>query len=837
MPLDSDLIGGPFIRDDDEGLFSRDISGQLIRLDAPTEHDYTQSVTLQIDGQSVTVPLAEPLKDAAGNIIQNLEGRTTPRYTTIYDAAAKLYVKEAGDETKIPIPILCHQPHMKPVAVCRLCVVQIYGQKHGKRAPERKLLPACQHQVKQGMEVFTTNAPGPDGDRVRQSVKILTEMLAADHLKPVATPALAKELAPYDELGQMAARFGADASRLKIAPLSDPPPDAPPLVGRRKVDASSPVFLVNHSACILCERCIRACNDVVKHHVIGRTGKGNTAGISFDLNFLMGESSCVKCGECMVSCPTSAITFKPDAQVRPATVRRSTDVVPAADLIRDPIFAGIPPKFLVWQRGLVIRRRFRSGQILFRQGEPGNTAFLIRSGKLQATVLASPPGPYGETLTGALRRILTKPVMQVDLTKENLIVGEMACLSGSPRTATLKGLKSGEVWELRRNVLDRLMRLPSHRERLEKDYRERSLQQVLPRAEIFKGLDPREFQRVVEFLRPRISFVRVSPGQTLFHQGDIADQVYIVRLGHVRVGLRRFEGEAKVISRGPGSIIGEIGLLGFTAADAGKSVAEADRSIQAALARAQGDDIGAAIPPGRRTATCAALDHLEMARLGRTDFLQLVRDFPTVRRHVIEQSLGRLRSDNERNPLLREYVDQGLYEGQSLLVLDLECCTRCDECVKACVQQHGTHSHGAPVTRLLRDGLHFANFMVATACRSCVDAYCMIGCPVDSIHRGRHGQIVIEDHCIGCGLCASNCPYGNIFMAPNEHRHFETLDPAQSGQRRRVAPLKASTCDLCDAAGDLPTPYPRCVAACPHEAAHRMTGSELLRLVTRNGNR
>ena len=115
------------------------------------------------------------------------------------------------------------------------------------------------------------------------------------------------------------------------------------------------------------------------------------------------------------------------------------------------------------------------------------------------------------------------------------------------------------------------------------------------------------------------------------------------------------------------------------------------------------------------------------------------------------------------------------------------------------------------------------------SCRSCTDAYCMIGCPVDSIHRGRHGQIVIEDHCIGCGLCASNCPYGNIFMAPNERARAETLDPG----RKQVKPLKASTCDLCDAAGMYSTPYPRCVSACPHEAASRMSGDELLRLVTR----
>ena len=131
-----------FIRDDDEGLFSRDVDGQLVRVDDPTENDYEKMGPCRSTGQSVTVPMAEPTKDANGNIVLDVDGRTTPRFTTIYDAAVKLIVKQPGDEAKIPIPILCHQPHMKPVAVCRMCMVQIYGQKRGARAAERKLMPA-----------------------------------------------------------------------------------------------------------------------------------------------------------------------------------------------------------------------------------------------------------------------------------------------------------------------------------------------------------------------------------------------------------------------------------------------------------------------------------------------------------------------------------------------------------------------------------------------------------------------------------------------------------------------------------------------------------------------
>ena len=75
MPIIPERSAGLFVRDDDEDLFSRDINGQLVRLDAPRQGDYEKQVTLQIDGQSITVPLAEPLKDANGNVVQDLDGR------------------------------------------------------------------------------------------------------------------------------------------------------------------------------------------------------------------------------------------------------------------------------------------------------------------------------------------------------------------------------------------------------------------------------------------------------------------------------------------------------------------------------------------------------------------------------------------------------------------------------------------------------------------------------------------------------------------------------------------------------------------------------------------
>jgi formate dehydrogenase major subunit len=85
------------------------------------------------------------------------------------------------------------------------------------------------------------------------------------------------------------------------------------------------VIQVDHQACILCDRCIRACNDVQGNQVIGRSGKGYGARIAFDLNRPMGESSCVSCGECAAACPTGALVDR--ALGSPLRPRRELEAV------------------------------------------------------------------------------------------------------------------------------------------------------------------------------------------------------------------------------------------------------------------------------------------------------------------------------------------------------------------------------------------------------------------------------------------------------------------------------------------------------------------------------
>jgi Fe-S-cluster-containing hydrogenase component 2 len=187
--------------------------------------------------------------------------------------------------------------------------------------------------------------------------------------------------------------------------------------------------------------------------------------------------------------------------------------------------------------------------------------------------------------------------------------------------------------------------------------------------------------------------------------------------------------------------------------------------------------------------------------------------FPEIRRKVEEVAAEHIEASRQRvtqvtDVPVDQFLNQGLMEAQSLLILDLDRCTRCDQCVRACADAHDG------VSRLIREGLRFDRYLVATSCRQCRDPLCMVGCPVGSIRRRNSLEVIIEDWCIGCGLCASNCPYGNINMQPFP---VELDDPSHPGRRIASTKIKATSCDLC-----LNHAEPSCVYACPHDAAHRV---------------
>ncbi len=694
-------------------------------------------VTLTIDGLAVTVP--------AG--------------TTVFDAARL---------NGISIPTLCHQQNETPAGVCRVCVVEAGG---------RVLTASCIRPAENKM-VVATNSPKVAGVR-----KTIVELLMADHPSPC-----------------MRQRHSGDCELETLAKKDGVPEPArfAKRISPRGQDDSSPSIFVDHEACILCDRCVRGCVEIKHNNVLGRRGKGFLAGVAFDLGQLMGNSSCVSCGECMVSCPTGALTNKKVV----ATELGTGTPVPVEDLQKLSFFQKVSGTFLELYQHAVVERRFRPGEIVCREGEYGSTAFYIVSGK--AEVYLSTPMAHVKTeggATGFLSKLgsrltgrsqdkregenqkLMIPIdASVDLPYERPVAelgpgdlfGEMTCMSLYPRSATVRAITECVMYEMLRNVLDIMQRNKSIRGLLDEKYKKQALEDHLKSVPLFSSLPP-DF---IDSLRTTVELKRYGKGDVICRQGEIADSFYLIRIGFVKVTENHMGSDLVLAYLGRGGYFGEIGLL---------------------------------TKGGRRTATCTALDHLEVVRIAAADFHRMMDAFPAIRENLARVAEAHIEQNEEAltkasSVPLERFLNNGLFEAQSLLVLDLEKCTRCDNCVRACADAHDG------VTRLTREGLRFENFLVATSCRQCRDPLCMVGCPVGAIRRRKSLEVIIEDWCIGCGLCANNCPYGNITIHP-----FQVTETGASGQRAEVTKKKATSCDLCRNQAE-----PSCVYACPHDAAHRV---------------
>src|SRR5271170_1556337 len=685
-----------------------------------------------------------------------------PSGTSVFDAARM---------NGIPIPTLCHLQNETPVGVCRLCLVEAGG---------RVLTAACVRPVDPGMKVATNS------DKVLAARKTVLELLMSDH----PTPCARQQHSGDCELETHAHAAGITQARFAKRSVA------------RGRDESSLAIAVDHDACILCDRCIRGCDEIKNNFVLGRMGKGYAAGIAFDLNAPMGDSTCISCGECMVSCPTGALTNRIEVGT---AIAKSADaqVFDAEELLQIPVFKGVSGTFLEMNRGAIVKRRFKKGELICKEGDFGSTAFYILEGKAQVSIstpiahVKTDGGAKGffKKLTSSLvsrtedkrdeeRRDRTIPIdASVDLNYGSPVAelgagdlfGEMTCMNFYPRSATVRAVSDVVAYEMLRNVLDIMLKNKTFRAQIDANYRRRALENHLRGVPMFADLAP-DF---IEHLKESVELQRFSPGQMITRQGDAADCFYLVRIGFVKISENYPGGELVLAYLSRGDYFGEIGLLGG----------------------------------GVRTATCTALDHVEVVRISGDDFRQMIERFPTVRAGLAAVAEERQQANQQRMQMLQtvpidQFLSQGLMEAQSLLVLDLENCTRCDACVNACADAHDG------VTRLVRDGLRFDQYLVATSCRQCRDPLCMVGCPVGSIRRRNSLEVIIEDWCIGCGLCARNCPYGNINLHP-----FEVIvdDPEHAGRKKAAIKQKATSCDLCTHLKE-----PSCVYACPHDAAHRV---------------
>jgi predicted molibdopterin-dependent oxidoreductase YjgC len=195
--------------------------------------------------------------------------------STILDAARKL-----GIET----PTLCFLESLTPVNVCRVCVVELEGS--------RTLVPACSRKVEPNMSIKT------DSDRVRLSRRLVLEFLASsvDVSTAPAFPAYVKKYGAHPD------RFGASAATV-----------AQPV----KID--NDLYVRDYSKCILCYKCVEACGvDAQNTFAIAVAGRGFAAHIAAEFDVPLPDSACVYCGNCIGVCPTGALMFKSEYDMREA---------------------------------------------------------------------------------------------------------------------------------------------------------------------------------------------------------------------------------------------------------------------------------------------------------------------------------------------------------------------------------------------------------------------------------------------------------------------------------------------------------------------------------------
>ena len=194
-----------------------------------------------------------------------LNGKTVP-------GRADRTILQTAQDHGIDIPRLCYMEGMRADGNCRTCMVEITG--------ERVLAPSCCRYPKNGMEVTTNSA------RALTSQKMSIELLLADVAESAYTL--------NSELDLWAKKLGIGKPR--FAPRRQP-----------AGDLSHPAIAVHLDACIQCKRCVRACREEQVNDVIGYAFRGQHSKIVFDLDDLMGDSTCVACGECVQACPTGAL--------------------------------------------------------------------------------------------------------------------------------------------------------------------------------------------------------------------------------------------------------------------------------------------------------------------------------------------------------------------------------------------------------------------------------------------------------------------------------------------------------------------------------------------------
>ena len=200
-------------------------------------------------------------------------------------------ILDACTQHGIDTPTICYAENLTPVNACRVCVVEVEGN--------RTLVPSCSRPAEDGMEIQT------DSDRVRHSRRMVLEFLGT-----------ANDLSEAPEINEWSSQYGVDTTRYaEGAERFDQP-----------VKIQDNLYIRDYDKCVLCYKCVDACGEEAQFtFAIAMSGRGFDNRISTEFDVTLLDSACVYCGNCIGVCPTNALQFKTEFDLRAADNWREDD--------------------------------------------------------------------------------------------------------------------------------------------------------------------------------------------------------------------------------------------------------------------------------------------------------------------------------------------------------------------------------------------------------------------------------------------------------------------------------------------------------------------------------
>lgn len=512
-------------------------------------------------------------------------------------------------------------------------------------------------------------------------------------------------------------------------------------------------------------------------------------------------------------------------------------------------------------------RQFRENQLILNAGAYINSAFLVFSGN--ATLVLAPgidPAAWGQvkaakpSIFSSLRKqfaknrypeirdtagvvknkisrdaadrgtitisnldaLVEQAGAEVVVLKTGDLFGESAVLGRTEMTNTVVSKERTRVLEIRwQGLRDICKYAPDFKQMVEQLYRERGLYEQLLSVPLFKHVSKdkihalaevalyeihgefawqRKFQKASKEAETNDNYNRLIESEPVIAKGgDYPDGLLLIRNGFARVSRRINHGHYTLGHLAAGNLFGLQEL--YDSWECGEP-----QRLRCSLGALGYTDV-IRIPTNwiEQNVFSAGMNEAVQSELEH----QL--DMPFDDKHQLGKQPSQV--DHKFTEFL---VENRFVNGTQTMMIDLERCVRCDDCVTACANVHDNNP------RFVRHGPTFGRYMIANACMHCNDPVCMIGCPTGAIHRSENGMVSINDEtCIGCSTCANSCPYDNIRMVPIRDREGKHYTDENS-----IPIVKATKCDSCSQVSG----GPACVRACSHDALTRIDVKDVVKL-------